>query len=208
MDTAVYKPQNEEIQIKLRRYRDALSLSGSMVIALSVWDIVKLFIGFFLGEETIAQIIGTVMEQSGSVVIGTEYEKTVNIILWIGVLLVIMIFSAVVLLYHLYIGLNAYRAGRQIVKSNNRIKKENKENKEIRDNTDKKLYLVLAFLSAIFTGILIIINLYNFFMANDPSRNVDLAFFIMEVTAFVNYIFLLYSAGKIRKLEKAGGEIR
>jgi hypothetical protein len=73
MDTAVYKPQNEEIQIKLRRYRDALSLSGSMVIALSVWDIIKLFIGFFLGEETIAQIIGTIMEQNGSVVIGTEY---------------------------------------------------------------------------------------------------------------------------------------
>jgi hypothetical protein len=28
----------------------------------------------------------------------------------------------------------------------------------------------------------------------------------MEITAFVNYIFILYSADKIRKLEKAGGE--
>ena len=188
MDTAVYKPQNEEIQIKLRRYRDALSLSGSMVIALSVWDIIKLFIGFFLGEETIAQIIGTIMEQNGSVVIGTEYEKAVNIILWIGVLLIIMMFSVVVLLYHLYIGLNAYRVGRQTIKRK------------------KRFYLVLTFLSALFAGILIIVNILSFINAEDPSGNVDLAFFIMEITAFVNYIFILYSADKIRKLEKAGGE--
>ena len=187
MDTTVYKPQNEEIQIRLRRYRDALSISGSMVIALSVWDILKLFIGFFLGEETIAQIIGTVMEQSGSAVIGTEYEKVVNIILWMGFLLMIMMFSVVVLLYHLYIGLNAIRTGRQTVKR-------------------KRLYLVLAFLSALFTGILIIVNISNFITAEDSSKNVDLAYFIMEVTAFVNYIFLLYSADKIRKLEKAGRE--
>lgn len=188
MDTAIYKPQNEEIQIKLRRYRDALSLSGSMVIALSVWDIIKLFIGFFLGEETIAQIIGTIMEQNGSVVIGTEYEKAVNIILWIGVLLILMMFSIVVLLYHLYIGLNAYRVGRQTIKRK------------------KRFYLVLTFLSALFTGILIIVNILSFINAEDPSGNVDLAFFIMEITAFVNYIFILYSADKIRKLEKAGGE--
>ena len=188
MDTTVYKPQNEETQIRLRRYRDALSISGSMVIALSVWDILKLFIGFFLGEETIAQIIGTVMEQSGSAVIGTEYEKIVNIILWAGALLMIMIFSLVVLLYHLYIGLSAIRTGRQIVERK------------------KRLYLVLAFLSALFTGILIIVSISNFITAEDSSKNVDLAYFIMEVTAFVNYVFLLYSADKIRKLEKAGRE--
>ena len=190
MDVTVYKPKNEEIQIRLRRYRDALSISGSVVIALSVWDILKLFIGFFLGEETIAQIIGTVMEQSGSAVIGTEYEKVVNIILWMGLLLIIMIFSVVVLLYHLYVGLNAFRTGRQTVKR------------------EKRLYLVLAFLSALFTGILIIVNIFNFINAEDSSGNVDLAFFIMEVTAFVNYIYLLYFAGKIRMYEKAGGETR
>ena len=188
MDTTVYKPQNEETQIRLRRYRDALSISGSMVIALSVWDILKLFIGFFLGEETIAQIIGTVMEQSGSAVIGTEYEKVVNIILWMGFLLIIMMFSVVVLLYHFYIGLNAFRTGRQTVKR------------------EKRFYLVLAFLSALFTGILIIVNISNFITAEDSSKNVELAYFIMEVTAFVNYIFLLYSADKIRKFEKSGGE--
>lgn len=189
MDATVYKPKNEEIQIRLRRYRDSLSISGSMVIALSVWDILKLFISLFLGEETIAQIIGTVMEQSGSAVIGTEYEKAVNIILWMGFLLMIMMFSVVVLLYHLYIGLNAIRTGRQTVKR-------------------KRLYLVLAFLSALFTGILIIVNIFNFMKAEDSSGNVDLAFFIMELTALVNYIFLLYSAERIRMFEKKGGETR
>ena len=189
MDATVYKPKNEEIQIRLRRYRDSLSISGSMVIALSVWDILKLFISLFLGEETIAQIIGTVMEQSGSAVIGTEYEKVVNIILWMGFLLIIMMFSVVVLLYHFYIGLNAFRTGRQTVKR-------------------KRLYLVLAFLSALFTGILIIVNIFNFMKAEDSSGNVDLAFFIMELTALVNYIFLLYSAERIRMFEKTGGETR
>ncbi len=43
MDTAIYKPRNEGIEIRLRRYRDALALSGGMVIALSVWDIIKLY---------------------------------------------------------------------------------------------------------------------------------------------------------------------
>jgi uncharacterized membrane protein len=108
--------------------------------------------------------------------------------LWIGILLIIMMFSVVVLLYHLYIGLNAYRVGRQTIKRK------------------KRFYLVLTFLSALFAGILIIVNILSFINAEDPSGNVDLAFFIMEITAFVNYIFILYSADKIRKLEKAGGE--
>ena len=49
MDSVLYKPRNEELQIQLRRYRDALALSGSMVIVLSVWDIIKLFIRFLPG---------------------------------------------------------------------------------------------------------------------------------------------------------------
>ena len=49
------------------------------------------------------------------------------------------------------------------------------------------------------SNLLILIN------ATDASGNVDFAFLIMEVTAFINYIFILYSVYKIRILEKAEG---
>ena len=48
MDSTIYKPRNEDVDIKIRRYQDALSLSGGMVIALTVWDIIKLYISYFL----------------------------------------------------------------------------------------------------------------------------------------------------------------
>ncbi len=190
METAVYKTKNEGIQIQLRRYRDALTISGGMVIVLSIWDITKIFIGFFLGEDTIAKMIGTIIEQSGDAVVGTEYEKTVSVLLWVFFLLMILLFSAVVFFYHLYIGLNAYRTGRYTARKGNR------------------LYLVLTFISALLTGFLIIENIFSVIKSEDASGNVDFAFFIMEATTLVNYIFILHAADKIRKLEKAGGEIQ
>lgn len=184
MNDTLYKPQNQGIQIQLRRYRDSLAISGGMVIIMSIWDIIKLFIVFFLGEDTIAKHIEIAMNQGGIIAIGTEFEKFVKIISWIVVLLILFLFCAVAFLYHLYIGLNAYRVGRQTAKKCNR------------------LYLVFSFLSAIFTGMLIISNIFYFFNAADSSGNIDLAFFIMEVTALVNYILILYAAYKIRKFEK------
>ena len=76
MDSTIYKPRNEDVDIKIRRYQDALSLSGGMVIALTVWDIIKLYIGFFLGEDTIAGQINDIMNQGLALAVGTEYEAT------------------------------------------------------------------------------------------------------------------------------------
>lgn len=184
MNATLCKPQNRDIQIQLRRYRDSLAISGGIVIIMSLWDIIKLFIVFFLGEDTIAKYIEIAMNQGDIMSLGTENEKFLKIIMWIVVLLILFLFCAIAFLYHLYIGLNAYREGRQTAKKSNR------------------LYLVLSFLSVIFTGMLIISNIYYFFSGSDSSEKIDLAFFIMEVTALVNYILILGAAYKIRKLEK------
>lgn len=186
MDSVLYKPRNEGLQIQLRRYRDALALSGSMVIVLSVWDIIKLFISFFLGENTISEIIESIMAQGAYEVAGAGHEKVMRALLWAGFMVVILIFSLVIFLFHYYIGMSAFRTGRQIVKK------------------DKRFYLTLTVFCVVVSAVLIILNSISFMTSTDSSANVDIAFFIMEVTAFINYIFILYAAGKIKKLEKAG----
>ncbi len=187
MDTAIYKPRNEGIEIRLRRYRDALALSGGMVIALSVWDIIKLYISAFLGEDTIAQFIESAVNLNAGVLLGTEYEKTTNIFLWVAILSMLLVFSAVILLYHLYIGLNAFREGRQTAKKQNRF------------------YLVLTAFSAAFTAFLIVSNVSNSVTAADSDGSIGVAYFLMEATSLANYISILYTAAKIRKLEMSGG---
>lgn len=186
MDSVLYKPRNEWLQIQLRRYRDALALSGSMVIVLSVWDIIKLFISFFLGENTISEIIESIMAQGAYEVAGAGHEKVMRALLWASFMVVILIFSLVIFLFHYYIGMSAFRTGRQTVKK------------------DKRFYLTLTVFCVVVSAVLIILNSISFMTSTDSSANVDIAFFIMEVTAFINYIFILYAAGKIKKLEKAG----
>ncbi len=190
MDSVLYKPRNEGIQIQLRRYRDVLALNGGMVIALSLWDVIKVFIGFFLGEETIAKIIGNIMSQMDESVINPKYENVVNIIMWAVFLLVILLFSMALFLYHLYIGLNAFRAGRQTAKKK------------------RSFYLVLTLLSALFAVFFMISNAYSLIKGVDVSGNVDFAYFVMETTAAINYVSILYAAYKIRKLEDAGSKKR
>ena len=188
MDSTLYNPKNQGIQIRLRRYRDSLAISGGMVIVMSIWDIIKLFIGFFLGEDTIEELVEAVINDSGSPVIGDEYESVVRIVLWVTILLILLLFSAVIFLYHLYIGLNAYRVGRQTAKKSNRF------------------FIVLTLLSTIFAGMLILSNVLVLFNATDKRGNVDFAFLIMEIIIFFIYIFILYSARKIRILERIEGE--
>lgn len=188
MDSTLFNPKNEEIQIQLRYYRDSLAISGGMVIVMSIWDIIKLFIGFFLGEDTIEELVETAVHEGGIAIIGTDYESLIRILMWVLILLMLSFLGAVIFLYHLYIGLNAYKEGRQTAKKR------------------KRLYLVLTLLSTIFTGLIIMSNILVLFSATNTSANVDLAFLIMEVTAFINYIFILYLANKTRILEKAEGE--
>jgi hypothetical protein len=67
-----------------------------MVIVLSVWDIIKLFISFSLGENTISEIIESIMAQGACEVAGAGHEKVMRALLWAGFMVVILIFSLVI----------------------------------------------------------------------------------------------------------------
>ena len=183
MDTTIYAPKNEKDQIKFRRCCDTLAISGGMVIALSVWDIIKLIIGLFLGEEATIQKIRTAITEASNEVIGTGYEKMIGVVVWIMFWLVILAVSAVILIYHLYIGLNAMKEGHRT------------------ETKRKRLYLVLSFISAVLNGGLIILGIFGFFSTKSVNGSIGLAAALIELTTFLNYVFILYTALTIRKLE-------
>ena len=105
-----FLPENSDRNIELRQYRDALAISGGVVIAFSLWDMLKVLIGFFLGEETISEIVSASMgkEQLPENEIGAQIRMWV----WVIIVAAIIVIFTLILLYHLYIGLNAYREGR------------------------------------------------------------------------------------------------
>ena len=181
MDTTIYAPKNEKDQIKIRRCCDTLAISGGMVIALSVWDIIKLVIGLFLGEES--KEIKNAITEASTEAIGTGYENMVGVVIWVILLLLIMAVCAVILVYHLYIGLNAMKEGHRT------------------ETKRKRLYLVLSFISAVLNGGLIIFSIVEFFSTKSSIGSIGLAAALIELTTFLNYVFILYTALTIRKLE-------
>lgn len=183
MDTTIYAPKNEKDQIKFRRCCDTLAISGGMVIALSVWDIIKLIIGLFLGEEATIQKVRTAVTEASNEVIGTGYENMVGVVIWVMFWLVILAVSAVILIYHLYIGLNAMREGHRTTKKR------------------KRFYLTLAFISTVSNGFLIIFSIVEFFWTKNSIANIGLAAALIELTTFMSYASILYTALTIRKLE-------
>ena len=190
MDTTIYAPKNEKDQIKIRRCCDTLAISGGMVIALSVWDIIKLIIGLFLGEEATIQKVRTAVTEASNEVIGTGYEKMIGVVIWIMFWLVILAVSAVILIYHLYIGLNAMKEGHRT------------------ETKRKRLYLVLSFISAVLNGGLIILGIFGFFSTKSANGSIGLAAALIELTTFLNYVFILYTALTIRKLESCAKKSR
>ncbi len=102
-----FLPENSDRNIKLRQYRDALAISGGVVIAFSLWDMLKVLIGFFLGEETISEIVSASIgkEQLPDNEIGEQIRMWV----WVIIVAAIIVIFTLILLYHHYIGLNAYR---------------------------------------------------------------------------------------------------
>ena len=183
----IYRPDNSRDAIQLRHWRDALAISGSAEIALSVWDILKLFIGLFFGEETVQGMVSATMKE---IDVPKEAELVFLILSWVIILGILIIACIFIFFYHYYIGINAYRAGRQTAKKK------------------KKGYLVLAFLSLTFSCFLIIFNFITFLLSKKAVSNVNLTTMLIEVVALLNYVYLLTAAFNIRKLErKQGGSI-
>ncbi|MDD6196386.1 hypothetical protein ACTQ56_09960 [[Clostridium] aminophilum] len=181
MEKCTYTPQNGETEILLRRYNDAFAICGIAVIVFSLWDILKMFVGFFLGEETFDKIIA---ETLSTIEIPEEVSaETVRLVVWAVMIGVILILSAIVFLFHLYIGLNAFREGRGIRKKKS------------------KTYLVLAALVLVFSGALMVSSVVIFF-GQENHGGVRLASLLLEFTSFFNYAYLMYSAYKIHCLKR------
>ena len=177
-----FLPENSDRNIELRQYRDALAISGGVVIAFSLWDMLKVLIGFFLGEETISEIVSASMgkEQLPENEIGAQIRMWV----WVIIVAAIIVIFTLILLYHLYIGLNAYREGR------GKAKKK------------RVVYLGLTVVSCICSAVVLCINLAALFQADQTGTQVGYATFLLEISSLLNYIYLIYSAVKIRKLER------
>ncbi len=184
MDTTIYVPKNEKYQIKMRRCCDTLAISGGMVIALSVWDIIKLIIGLFLGKEATIQQVRTAITEAANEAVGTGYEKIIGVVIWMIFWLLILVVCTVILIYHLYIGLNAMKEGHRTARKR------------------KRLYLVLSFISAVSNGCLIAASIFEFFSTKNLIGSVSLAAALIELTTFLNYVFIVYTALTIRKLER------
>lgn len=181
MDSVMFLPQNSEREIQLRRYRDALAISGGAVIAFGLWDVIKLFIGLFLGQDTVKELIAEGMKNSD---IPEDEMGMARLLAWVIVMMVLLVISAVTLLYHIYIGLNALRVGRQTAKKK------------------KNAYLVLTALSIVFSAIILILSITSLVSGSDTENNIGYATILLELTSLMNYSYLFYAALKIRKLER------
>ncbi len=80
----------------LRRYEDDLYISGTGVIVMGIWSIIKTVMGIFL--EADSPIFAEIDD---------EFGKTMTIVITV---LLLVIISALILKLHLYVGLNAMRA--------------------------------------------------------------------------------------------------
>ena len=183
MDSVMFLPQNSEREIQLRRYRDALAISGGAVIAFGLWDVIKLFIGLFLGQDTVKELIAEGVKNSD---IPEDEMGMARLLAWVIVMMVLLVISAVTLLYHIYIGLNALRVGRQTAKKK------------------KNAYLVLTALSIVFSAIILILSITSLVSGSDTDteNNIGYATILLELTSLMNYSYLFYAALKIRKLER------
>lgn len=181
MDSVMFLPQNSEREIQLRRYRDALAISGGAVIAFGLWDVIKLFIGLFLGQDTVKELIAEGMKNND---IPEDEMGMARLLAWVIVMMVLLVISAVTLLYHIYIGLNALRVGRQTAKKK------------------KNAYLVLTALSIVFSAIILILSITSLVSGSDTENNIGYATILLELTSLMNYSYLFYAALKIRKLER------
>ncbi|MCR5675027.1 MAG: hypothetical protein K6G16_04885 [Lachnospiraceae bacterium] len=183
MRTAACLPDNSYTEIRLRRYRDALTISGAAVIAFSVWDVLKVYIGLFLGEKTLSDYFTDLLPKI-RIPEGVP-EETMQIVLWVVLLAGVIGVSIFILLYHLYIGLNAMQEGHRTVKKK------------------KIVYLVCDVLSILSSATVLFQSIRVYFVGGEDARQIGLATLLVESASFLNYVYLFYVVLKIRITERS-----
>ena len=85
-------------KLKLRKYQDDLNVSGSGIIIMGAWSVVRVLIELFIGTKGASLL---------------ENDRTKDKVIGIAMVVVIVaILSFIIMKVHLYIGLNASRAAK------------------------------------------------------------------------------------------------
>ncbi len=83
---------------RLRKYEDDLNVSGTAVVVLGAWSIVKVFIQAFLGTRDSIEL--------------DKEDLITRVLAVLAVIAIMAIISFIIMKIHLYIGLNAMRAAK------------------------------------------------------------------------------------------------
>ena len=157
---------------RLRRYEDDLYVSGTGVIIMGAWGVVKAVLGIFLGADSELYLEAD-----------SALGKTAVIILTV---ILVGIISALIMKFHIYIGLNAVRAAK---------------GKEY-----KKGYIIGAV-------ILLLLTLSGFIAYKDMFKNIDnidstIASMLVDLTTAYVCVIVIISTKRINELKQSvtGGE--
>lgn len=150
----------------LRRYQDDLNVSGTGAVLMGVWSIVRLFMELFMGTKNKLQFDAD--------------DPTEMLIMIIAVFLVVGVLCYLVMKVHLYIGLNAIRASKEM--------------------PYKKGYLNAAFICLLLT----IAGLFSYGEELKDIKNIDttIASMLVDMTTIYIFIAVIVSTLKIKKIKE------
>lgn len=149
--------------VKLRRYKNDLYVSGTGSIILGAWSIIKTFMEILLGPETYIDI-------------ENEDPALRPFLIALGVVC-ILIFLLIIMMMHLYVGMNAAKAAKGM--------------------QHRKGYVVVAF-------IMLLLTLLGFsaYTDNDPNDlDTTIASFFVDLTTLYVFGAIIISSFRIKKLK-------
>ena len=151
---------------KVRKLRHDLYISGIGVILLGVWGCIRATMTLYLSKEGI----------------DTSEIEAEYVPIYMAALLVLLLFLTIIIMaFHLYVGLNAMKAGKK--------------------GSKKKAYLFVA----AFMGILSLLSFagdYEIVHKDISQIDVAIAAFLVDVTFVFVIADIIYSSVMIGKLEK------
>ena len=157
---------------RLRRYEDDLYVSGTGVIIMGAWGVVKVILGIFFGADS-----ELFLEADSAL------EKTAVIILTV---ILIGIISALIMKFHVYIGLNAVRAAK--------------------GKNYKKGYII----GDVILLLLTVVGIISYKDRFNDTKNIDstIASMLVDITTIYVCVIVIISTKRIEKIKQAvsGGE--
>lgn len=162
------KELNSAETVKLRRYRASLVTDGIGIITFGLWSIIKIIMTLLMQPFD--------LQLSDSETISDPTERMLVIVFAV---VFVIISVAIILGIHMFVGLSAYREGRNGKKGS--------------------FYIVAAGLMAIF----ICLTMTLYFVSTDGGQTVSLtsiAAFIIDLTTVILLLDMIYAAFMSRKL--------